>query len=60
MVAPVATPFSTVILAVALAPLPVTLLNLTSGNTNPPDTGVSPIPALMIFKVPVAIPALET
>jgi len=49
-----------VILAVALRPLPVILLSLTSGNTYPPDVGVSPIPALIIFKVPVAIPALAT
>ena len=46
--------------AVALPPLEVTFVNGTPVNTYPAARGVSPIPALIILRVPVAIPALFT
>ena len=60
IVAATATPFCTVISAVALPPLEVTFVNGTPVNTYPAARGVSPIPALMMLRVPVAIPALFT
>ena len=60
IVAPTATPLFMVILAVASLPDPVIVSKLSPVKVWPPDDGVYPIPALMIFNVPVAVPALPT
>ena len=60
IVAATATPLLTVISAVALPPLEVTFVNGTLVKTYPAARGVSPIPALIILRVPVAIPAVFT
>ena len=58
MVAAVTCPFVTVMSALAFLPLLVILVKSTALYVNEPEFGVNPIPALIIFKLPVAIPAL--
>ena len=60
IVAPIATPFSIKISALAFLPLLVILTSSTLLYSRVPEEGVNPIPALMIFRSPVAIPALPT
>ena len=58
IVAATATPLLIVISAKALNPVPVTLVRGTPLYCNVPLDGVYPTPIVVIFKVPVAIPAL--
>ena len=59
-VAPVATPLFIVIEPTAPVPLPVIVCKLIPVNVAMPDDGVYPIPALMIFNAPIALPAAPT
>ena len=59
-VAPMATPLFIVTVAVASLPLPVIVCRLIPEKVAIPDDGVYPIPALIIFNEPVAIPAFPT
>ena len=60
IVAPIATPLFIVTVAVADLPLPVIVCKLIPEKVAIPEDGVYPIPALIIFNEPVAIPAFPT
>ena len=62
IVAPLATidPLLTLISAVAPLPLPVRVTRFTPAKVKLPSAGVSPRPALVIERLPVADPAVPT
>ena len=57
IVAAIATPLLTVMLAVAFWPVPVSEVRPIPENVNWPDDGVYPLPTLVRMRLPVPIPA---